>query len=70
MKTVMVTEEFVKAAKNLASYVDNDDSEYDTLKQMLRDGVPATASILYDAAVVGDWTDSFDEWVEKNDTEE
>lgn len=63
MKTIEVTEEFYFAAKDLANYVDGDDSEYSALKEALREGISEKECILHKAAIVGGWEDCYEETV-------
>jgi hypothetical protein len=64
MKTIEVSEEFYNFARGLANYVDTSDSEWDSLKEFIGEGNNPEDHILYIAAVVGGWEDSFQEFVD------
>ena len=57
-----VTDEFYKAALELARYIDQFDDEFDELEEFVGGGDPKQ-HVLYSAAIVGGWVEEFEKTV-------
>lgn len=65
MKTIQVTEEWYNAAKKMAEYLDNEDTQWDSLFTVVSEGDDPNQHVLAHASVVGDWRDKFVNTVEE-----
>jgi hypothetical protein len=65
MKTITVSQEFFDAAMELGNYIDESDSEYEDLKQFIKDGNDPKDHVLYKAAIVVGFDDSLQEYIDE-----